>query len=304
METFDAALLRDLQADGRAKFSDLAKAHGTGRSVVAARVNHLLASGEIRVQAAIHPRVLGLETQAHLAIRVAGDTSAVARCLDGFEATVYISETTGSHQLVAEVRTHELAELSNIIATVRAVDGVLDVEVLIYERIIRSFFLGEEPKLAGLSLDQADIIIMDILQRDGRAGFGELAAAAGLSVSACRTRVLRLFEANVMRVGAIRRRDGGTGEVLFGIGLAVKGDPQRVIDELTALDGTEFVVRAVGRFSVVGTIGAPSMAECSRTASNLRALPDVTFAETWIHSRILLEQYERSLDSLNPRAVN
>lgn len=107
-----------------------------------------------------------------------------------------------------------------------------------------------------------------------------------------------------MRVGAIRRRDGGTGEVLFGIGLAVKGDPQRVIDELTALDGTEFVVRAVGRFSVVGTIGAPSMAECSRTASNLRALPDVTFAETWIHSRILLEQYERSLDSLNPRAVN
>lgn len=145
METFDAALLRDLQADGRAKFSDLAKVHGTGRSVVAARVNHLLASGEIRVQAAIHPRMLGLETQAHLAIRVAGDTSAVARCLDGFEATVYISETTGSHQLVAEVRTHALAELSNIIATVRAVDGVLDVEVLIYERIIRSFFLGEEP---------------------------------------------------------------------------------------------------------------------------------------------------------------
>ena len=105
-----------------------------------------------------------------------------------------------------------------------------------------------------------------------------------------------------MRVGAIRRRDGRTGEVLFGIGLAVKGDPQGIVDALTALDGTEFVVRSVGRFSVVGTICAPSLAEYSRLASNLRSLPDVIFAETWIHSRILLEQYERSLDSLAARS--
>lgn len=298
MENLDAALLRALQADGRATFSDLAKTHGASRSAVAARVNHLLGSGEISVLAAVHPRVLGLEAQAHLSIRVSGDTSPAARCLDAIEATVYISETTGSHQLVAEIRTTGIPSLYSIISAVRAAEGVLDVEVLIYERIIRSFFLGEEPQLSGLSLDDADIIIMDILQRDGRAGFAELAAAAGLSVSACRTRVLRLFEANVMRVGAVRRRDGASGDVLFGIGLAVKGDPTSVVDVLTQLEGAEFVVRTVGRFSVVATLCAPSMAEYSRIASELRSLPGVVLAETWVHTRILLEQYERSLEPL------
>ncbi|WP_125614878.1 Lrp/AsnC family transcriptional regulator [Specibacter cremeus] len=300
MNELDKSLVHQLQKDGRASFSDLAKAVGSNRTAVAARVNQLLGSGEVRVVAAVHPRVLGRFVLAHMAVKVANDGSAAFRGIADLDAAVYIAETTGPYQLVLEVHLATMGELYDVMAHIRSLPEVLEVEVLVYEHVIRSWFLGEEPALEGMVLDRTDIDIMTILQRDGRVGFAELGASVGLSMSACRARVLRLVDANVMQVGAIVRRGEQNGAVVFGAGVTLSGDTEEILDLLSRVDGVEFVARTVGRYSLVVTIGVDSQSAYNRIVHSIRALPSVLRVDTWLHTSVLLERYEDTLDKLVP----
>lgn len=295
----DRLLVHQLQADGRASFSDLAKSVGSNRAMVAAHVNELLGSGKVKVIAAVHPRVLGLEVLAHLAVQISGPSDVVLRRIEMLDSAVYISETTGSHQIVAEVRLSTLGELYGTVAFISGLPSVSAVNVLLYERVIRSLFLGEEPVIERLSLDQTDIDIMRILQQDGRRGFAEIGEAIGVSMSTCRARALRLIDANVMQIGAITRRTGTTGAIVFGCGMSLVGDASPdVVALLSEVDGVEFVARTIGRYSLVCTIATGSQHEYNQVVGLLRSLPGVRHIETWLHTRIVQERYENTLDQL------
>lgn len=295
----DRSLVHQLQADGRASFSELAKSVGSNRAVVAAHVNELLGSGKVKVIAAVHPRVLGLEVLAHLAVQISGTGAEVLRGIESLDSAVYISETTGSHQIVVEVRVGTMGDLYRTVALVSGLPNVTSVNVLLYERVIRSLFLGEEPVIEKLSLDQTDIDIMRILQQDGRRGFAEIGEAVGVSMSTCRSRALRLIDANVMQIGAITRRNGTSGATVFGCGMSLVGDAAaEVVDLLAQVDGVEFVARTIGRFSLVCTIAADSQHAYNQVTAQLRAVPGVRNIETWVHTRIVQERYENTLDQL------
>lgn len=293
--------MQQLQVDGRASFSDLAKAVGSNRTVVAAHVNELLHSGKVRVIAAIHPRVLGLEVLAHLAIKVSGDPEGVLRGLEGLESAVYISETTGAYQLVVEVRMPTMGDLYDTVAFVHGLPDVQEVNVLVYERVIRSLFLGEEPAMDRVALDQTDIDIMRILQRDGRTGFAEIGEAVGASMSTCRSRVLRLLDANIMQVGAIESRSDESGTIVFGSGMSLAGDEaDSVVELLAGIEGVEFVARTIGRYSLVATIAVDSQRDYNQVVRSIRALKGVKHLETWLHTNIIQERYENTLEQLVP----
>lgn len=299
MDQLDRLLVNELRADGRASYSDLAKSVGSNRTLVASHVNDLMNSGKVKVIAAVHPRVLGLSVLAHLSVQISGSGDEILRHLEELETAVYISETTGSHQFVVEVRMGTLGELYDTVALVSGLENVLAVNVLLYERVIRSLFLGEEPVLDRLSLDQIDIDIMRILQQDGRRGFAEIGEAVGVSMSTCRSRALRLLDANVMQIGAITRRTGIHGSMVFGCGLSLIGESSaEVVKLLAEVDGVEFVARTIGRFSLVATIATDSQHEYSSIVSRIRSLAGVRHIETWLHTRIVQERYENTLDQL------
>lgn len=295
----DRLLVDELQADGRASYSDLAKSVGSNRTLVASHVNDLMSSGKVKVIAAVHPRVLGLVVLAHLSVRISGAGEAILRRLEALDSAVYISETTGSHQIVVEVRMGGMGELYDTVAMISGLENVLGVNVLLYERVIRSLFLGEEPVLERLSLDQTDIDIMRILQLDGRRGFAEIGEAVGVSMSTCRSRALRLIDANIMQIGAITRRSGTNGSVIFGCGMSLIGDVSAdVVDLLAEVEGVEFVARTIGRFSLVATIATDSQYHYNEIVSRIRSLNGVRHIETWLHTRIVQERYENTLDQL------
>lgn len=299
MDTLDRSLVHQLQADGRASYSDLAKSVGSNRAHVASRVHELLASGKVKVIAAVHPRVLGLEVLAHLAVQVSGDNAETLRGIDALDSAVYISETTGTHQIVVEVRMGTMGELYDTVAFVSDLPAVTGVNVLLYERVIRSLFLGEEPVLERLSLDQTDIDILRILQQDGRTGFAEIGETVGVSMSTCRTRALRLIDANVMQIGAITRRNGTSGAIVFGCGMSLIGDASpEVVRLLATVEGVEFIARTIGRYSMVATIAADSQHAYNQIVAQLRSLPGVRHIDTWLHTRIVQERYENTLDQL------
>lgn len=300
MVDFDEDLIRALQLDGRAQFSAIAAQIGVHRALVAQRVHELLESGEVRVLAAVHPRLLGFPVQAHLMVRISGPIEPVFETLRTHGNVVYLSEITGSSQAAIEVWASSREDLGRAVTAIQAIPGVGEVLLTLYDRVVRTLLLGEEPELSGLELDEFDVALMSELQLDGRLTFGELSRRTGRSVSACRARVLRLLETRVMQIGAVRARQDSSTGVLFGVGVLAGGAGDPVVLErwLKALPGVEFVARTVGRYSLLATIGARSIADHAEIVRALRSRPGVTLAETWIHASVWTERYEWSLDRL------
>ncbi|MGV8857592.1 Lrp/AsnC family transcriptional regulator [Rhodoglobus sp.] len=292
-----------LRQDGRTSFSDIARQLDTNRASVAKRLNPLLVSGDIRIIAAVHPRLLGLHVLAHLSIQTEGDAGELAERICELNSPVFVSERTGKYQLITEVHTATMAELHEEIRAIRACDGVVDVQVMIYERTLKSFFLGEEPALADLPLDATDLKLMELLQIDGRMGYAELAEAVDLSISGCRTRISRLTETGAMRIGLLRERTDMTSHLTFGFGFITMGNADPLVRLIDEQPGVEFMARTIGRFDFVTTISFPTLSDFNDFVAELRALTSVKSLETWLHARIHKERYQHSLHRIREGAV-
>ncbi|MFT4232767.1 MAG: Lrp/AsnC family transcriptional regulator, partial [Leucobacter sp.] len=146
-----------------------------------------------------------------------------------------------------------------------------------------------------------DIEIMAQLQTDGRLTFGELARRTGRSASACRARVLRLLDSGIMRIGAVRSRRSATASVLAGVGIMFTGDADDLVsaEELVlGIPTIEFAARTLGRYGLIATIAARSLADYTEIVRRIRGHQGVRLVETWIHAFVWLERYEWSLDRL------
>ena len=302
VDDFDEDLIRALQVDGRAQFSALAARLGVHRTVVAQRVHELLASGEIRILAAVHPRAVGLPVQVNLQLRISGPTSPVFERLRELTNVVFLSEITGQSQAVVEVWAADLEGVGRTVREIEAIDGVVETQLAIYDRVLRRLRLGEDPELTDLVFDDFDIALMAELQTDGRLTFGELGRRTGRSASACRARVLRLLESGVMRIGAVRSRRSATSSVLSGVGvmLSGEGDDLASAEELLlGIPTVEFAARTLGRYGLIATIAARSLADYTDIVRRIRDHPSVHRVETWIHAFVWAERYEWSLDRLH-----
>ena len=287
-----------LRRDGRASYSKIARELNTNREFVASRIHPLVEAGRLRIVAGVHPRILGFEVAAHLSIRVGGNVRRVANAINSLEAPDLISVVVGSFQIIVELQLRNMTQLRLEVATIRAIEGVREVHVLLYERVLQSFFLGGEPDVTAAEIDAIDVAIIRRLANDGRANFAEIAAAVGLSLSGCRTRVQRLIEANIIHIGAIKQRADMTSDLLFGIGANTRHGDSEVIELLNAQPGLEFLGRTVGRFDLLATVGFASLSDFNNLVSVLRSLPSVTDCEQWLHVSLVRERYEQTLDWL------
>ena len=302
MDQLTKKIIAILRRDGRASYSDIARELDTTRDFVASRVNPLFQSGELRVIAAPHPRVLGLTVTAHLSIKVSGDPHVVVQTLERLESIVFISIAVGAYQIIVETELRSMTELREQVSMVRALDGVADVQVLVYERVLSSFFLGPEPEALDYNLDEFDINIIKRLQQDGRASYADLAENVGLSLSGCRIRVQRLLESGVMHIGAIPQRSDMTDDLLFGIGLNAHGDLRDVTKHLRAAPGLEFLARTVGRYDLIATLNFNSLRDFNRLISRLLSLSSVSYCEQWLHVQLVRERYEHTIEQLKAAA--
>jgi len=300
MDQLTKKIIAILRRHGRISYSDIARELDTTRDYVASRVNPLIQSGELRVIAAPHPRVLGLTVEAHLSIKVNGDTRPIVAALDKLDSLFFITVAAGAYQIVVETGLANMNELGQQVSMIRALEGVIEVQVLLYERVLSSFFLGEEPESFTYNFDDVDVAIITLLQQDGRASYADIAQKVGLSLSGCRTRVQRLLESGVMQIGAIKQRSDMTDDLLFGIGINAHGDLTAVTKVLGAEQGLEFMARTVGRYDLIATLSFNSLRDFNKILSQLLALPCVTYCEQWLHVQIVRERYDRTLEHVKP----
>lgn len=293
---FDAELIRALQEDGRASIRSLALHLGQSRAAVAARLRTMLDDRTVRVVAAVDPVFLGQHVLAHVSIRTDGTVEAVAEHLRDMHETVLVSAIGGSHDLVTEVRLGSMEELHDLLAQIRAITGVLDINTIIYSSVVKGFFVSEYH--GGVTLDAIDEALIEQLQADGRTSFRALGEAVRLSPSAVATRVQRLIDGGVIKISAVEARGLAHRQLSMGVGLNLDHDDESVIEALRTGRGVDFAARTLGRFDAVATLVEPSAGALYASLERLRALPGVTRIEAWLHLAVLKEDYARTLRPL------
>lgn len=289
MDEVDGAIAGLLEQDGRLTHLEIAAAVGLSRSAAATRVHRLLSTGQVVVRGVVHPAVLGRGALAHLGIVVAGRAAPIARALADRRDVAFLSLTSGSHGIVAELRAGSMSDIDRAIGEVRAVAGVVSVDTLSYVDVVRDVIgpVGE----VGVTVDDVDRLLLRALQVDGRASYVELAAAVGLSAAGARRRVVRLVENNVVRVGAVVRHSGQDRQSALGLGIRLAGAPESVVTALRAMPAAIFVARVLGRCDVLATVRAFSAAQLVDVVDEIRALPGVTAVESWVHLDVVKENY-------------
>ncbi|MFJ2552060.1 Lrp/AsnC family transcriptional regulator [Microbacterium sp. NPDC087591] len=290
---FDAELIRALQEDGRASIRSLSLRLGQSRAAVAARLRTMLDDRTVRVVAAVDPVFLGQHVLAHVSIRTDGTVEAVAEHLRDMHETVLVSAVGGSHDLVTEVRLGSMEELHDLLAQIRAITGVLDINTIIYSTVVKGFFVSEYH--GDVTLDGIDEALIEQLQADGRTSFRALGEAVRLSPSAVATRVQRLIDGGVIKISAVEARGLAHRQLSMGVGLNLDHDDESVIEALRSGRGVDFAARTLGRFDAVATLVEPSAGALYASLERLRALPGVTRIEAWLHLAVLKEDYARTL---------
>ncbi|WP_164234601.1 Lrp/AsnC family transcriptional regulator [Microbacterium hydrocarbonoxydans] len=289
---FDAELIRALQEDGRASIRSLADRLSQTRAAVASRLRALLDDRTVRVVAAVDPVFLGQHVLAHVSIRTTGAAAVVAEPLRDMPETVFVSSVGGAHDLVTEVRLGSMAELHELLTRIRALDGVLDINTIIYSTVVKGFFVSDYH--GDITLDGIDEALIEQLQSDGRKSFRALGEAVRLSPSAVATRVQRLIDGGVIKISAVEARGLAHRQLSMGVGINLDDDTA-VVEELRSGRGVDFAARTLGRFDVVATLVEPSAGALYASIERLRALPGVTGIEAWLHLAVLKEDYARTL---------
>jgi DNA-binding Lrp family transcriptional regulator len=289
MDEVDEAIVALLEVDGRLTHREIARTVGLSRSAAAARMQRLIASGQVVVRGVVHPAVLGRGALAHVGLTVRGAAAPLAALIASRDDVPFLSLTSGPHGLVAEVRAATPREIDRAISELRSLDGVTGVDTLTYVEVVRDVVgpVGE----VSMDVDDVDLALLRALQDDGRASYVNLAAVVGLSPAGARRRVVRLVDAQVVRIGAVVRHSGQDRQSAIGLGIRLSGDHHEVVDAMAAMPSVIFLARTLGRFDLLATVRAFSARQLVELLDTVRSLPGVYMVESWAHLEVVKESY-------------
>ena len=132
LDDVSRAIIEQLQADGRRPYARIATAVGLSEAAVRQRVQRLIEADVMQIVAVTDPLQLGFARQAMVGIRAGGDARAVADAIADFPEVDYVVITAGSIDLLVEVVCEDDDQLLDLVARIRAVDGVDSTETHLY----------------------------------------------------------------------------------------------------------------------------------------------------------------------------
>ena len=143
------------------------------------------------------------------------------------------------------------------------------------------------------TLDRANRLIIEELQRDGRRSYGAIANAVGLSEAAVRQRVQRLRDSGVIQIVAV------TDPLQLGfrrqamVGIKAEGDLRGLSDDLARIPEVEYVVICAGSFDLLVEVVCEDddhLLELLNTA--IRTVPGVRATEAFVYLKLAKQSYQ------------
>ncbi|RGE23106.1 Lrp/AsnC family transcriptional regulator [Leucobacter sp. wl10] len=294
-------ILHALRNNGRASYSRIASQLGIPRQQVARIVQQAIERGELRLTVSISPDLLGHERFAYLQLTVTGPTSPAREALTAMPETTFVADISGTYAIDAEIRVGPDPHLRDTVDTIRALPGVRGIRTHLYESIEVNLYSPLRTGRTSFAIDDADRIIVQHLQQDGRASLRELGDAAGISPSGARLRLARLTRHGAVKVVGIPVRGARSEIPSLGVGITAGGRLEDAIAYVRTL-GPEFLAVTVGDYDLIATLSADTSEDLVDLADRLRSHPEVSAMDTWANLRVVKEQYgEGDRISASPR---
>jgi Lrp/AsnC family transcriptional regulator for asnA, asnC and gidA len=143
-----------------------------------------------------------------------------------------------------------------------------------------------------VDLDDADKLLIELLQEDGRLPYTRLAARVGLSEAAVRQRVHRLIENKVVQIVAV------TDPLTLGfrrqamVGVKIEGDIIAVADALALIAEVDYVVCTSGSFDLLFELVCEDDDHLLTLLNDrVRTIPGVRSTETFMYLRLRKQTY-------------
>lgn len=126
MDDIDQQILAALRRDGRASHSEIAGSLALSRATVRARIDRMVARGDIAGFTVLtRADVTQAPVRGLMLIGIEGrGADRITRRLLGMAEVQAVHSTNGRWDIVAEIGTETLAELDEVIARIRRIEGV------------------------------------------------------------------------------------------------------------------------------------------------------------------------------------
>ncbi|MBL3700620.1 Lrp/AsnC family transcriptional regulator [Leucobacter luti] len=136
-------------------------------------------------------------------------------------------------------------------------------------------------------LDQVDEQLIGLLERDGRMSYADLGAEVGLTPGGARARVKRLRERGVVRVLGVTNPHAVGLRSIASLQIEVRGDIDRVADDISEFPGVRYIVLGSGSFSLLVEVYAQTPGELfSLINRQIREVNGVSRIETFLYDSV------------------
>ena len=134
------------------------------------------------------------------------------------------------------------------------------------------------------TLDATDRLLVEALQKDGRASYADLAELVGLSPAATRLRVQRLLDTGVVKVVGVTDPLALGYPVMAALGVRVERNVRSVADRIAEIEGVIYVVFTSGSFDLLVEVLCVDSARLLTVIDDeVRSIPDVSRVESFTY---------------------
>lgn len=210
----DLAIIQALADDPRMPNKAIGMRVGVSQQTVAVRLRKLMDGNVIRVMAQRDLAAAGLPVLALAGISIDhSDLKAITRQLGSLPELFSVAVCPGTPDIYVNINCRTPEDVEQVAERIRALPGVRHCSTMVCRKLFK-FVSGAgdlksgaaRPSLA-LTQDRLDQFIIDQLSDDGRRSLRQIAMSAGVSEGTVRTRLQRLTDQNIIRVGLICEPD-------------------------------------------------------------------------------------------------
>ncbi len=281
----DLELIALLGKSPRMTGTEIAQRLGTSEASVSRRLARLRAEGVIRFHAFVPPHLLGLHSQLTLYIDTDGDPAPAARELAKLPYLHFVASVAGRSEIVAfmlsRTGTAAVRRIDRDIVTIPGIVNVRSAPMMHYYTPV-PFRVATQSQLQPLkgqpdapTFDAVDLTLIAAAQRDGRATYSSLGAAAGLSPSAAASRLQKLIESGSLTVIACPAPARMGRMVTAILRMKILGPISPAAAAIDQLTGASYVVIAGGDWQVSVEVDVPDEESLASLAAEVRRLPSV-----------------------------
>lgn len=140
LDDVDIKVVQLLHKNGRMPFTEIAKKVGMAEATIRNRVQRLIASGAITIQAYLNPNKLGFRNIALIELKTAnlGQAEVIASELVENDSVSYVAFVAGSYDLFIEVTYDTTDSMYNFLAALREKAGVSSCETAIVLKLLKT----------------------------------------------------------------------------------------------------------------------------------------------------------------------